>query len=586
VVLAAGGDLSTDWPLVAIPVVLLVLAAAVLFRVGRPGPGPERWARQAARIPDAIEGLTGIPGWAGAVVGGGLFSVAVSLVGFYTDVAWHIQFGRDKTLWTPPHVLIVAGLTIVSLSAVFGIVFATVTGARVGFRWGRWQVPWSVLPLAAFGTASAIGFPLDDLWHAAYGVDVTLWSPTHILLVAAATFSTVSLWLTLREAGVGARPGAGFWPVATYWVLAGATLARLTTLHAEFDLGVPQFQQLFHPVIVSLAAGAGLVAARMLLGRGGAVVMVVGFLVLRSLLGAFVGAGLGYLVPHFPLFLFSALGVEAVAARWGIERQGRYAVACGVAIGTVGLAGEWWWSQVWGRYAWGAPLFPEAVLVGLLAAVGAAVIGAAAGAAAGGHPIRLPGRAVAAAGVAVLVALVIPSPRTGLEAAGNITLERRGDQAVVRVALDPPTAATGAHWFEVLAWQGGDLVNAPMVGEGEGRYRSNRAVPITGNWKTVVRLHEGTILTGLPVYLPADPEIDAPLIPAVDGRRDFVLDTSLMMREAKPGSATVRVIVYALIAATAATSLTVLAFSARRLQRHPTPPSARPTARSSAQPAT
>src|SRR5688500_16976295 len=108
VVLAAGGDLSADWPLVGIPVALLALAAAVLFRVGRPGPGPERWARQAARIPDAIERLTGIPGWAGAVVGGGLFSVAVSLVGFYTDVAWHIQFGRDKTLWTTPHVMIVA----------------------------------------------------------------------------------------------------------------------------------------------------------------------------------------------------------------------------------------------------------------------------------------------------------------------------------------------------------------------------------------------------------------------------------------------------------------------------------------------
>ena len=30
------------------------------------------------------------------------------------------------------------------------------------------------------------GFPLDDLWHAHYGVDVTMWSPTHLLMILGA----------------------------------------------------------------------------------------------------------------------------------------------------------------------------------------------------------------------------------------------------------------------------------------------------------------------------------------------------------------------------------------------------------------
>ncbi|MDQ3945137.1 MAG: hypothetical protein M3357_08330, partial [Actinomycetota bacterium] len=290
----AGADLAAQWPLVAGPLIFLAVVAAVLYRAGAPGPGPERWARRAARIPNALERLTGLPGWAMAVVGLGLFAPALSVVGFYTDVAWHVQFGRDKTLWTVPHVMIVIGLALILVSAAAGIVFATVTGVRTGFRWGRLQVPWSILPLAAFGTAAFVGFPLDDWWHASYGVDVTLWSPTHLLMVGAGGLSTISLWMTLQEAGV--RATGGFWPTTLHWLLAGATLVRLSTFQCEFDLGVPQFQQLFHPVVISLAAGAGLVGARIVLGRGGALVMAAGFLVLRAAIGLLAGPGLGYIV--------------------------------------------------------------------------------------------------------------------------------------------------------------------------------------------------------------------------------------------------------------------------------------------------
>ncbi|MDQ3306118.1 MAG: hypothetical protein M3535_09110 [Actinomycetota bacterium] len=36
-----------------------------------------------------------------------------------------------------------------------------------------------------WGWGGLAAFPLDELWHRAFGIDVTLWSPTHLMLVGA-----------------------------------------------------------------------------------------------------------------------------------------------------------------------------------------------------------------------------------------------------------------------------------------------------------------------------------------------------------------------------------------------------------------
>jgi hypothetical protein len=563
---SAGSDLSTQWPLVAGPLVIGLVAAGALYARGEPGTADEKWLRRAARIPNALERLTGIPGWAAAVVGVGLLHPVLSVIGFYTDVAWHIQFGRDKVLFTPPHTMIVLGLLLVPLSAAMGIVFATATRAPVGFRWGRWTVPWSVLPLIAFGFGALIGFPLDDLWHAFYGVDVTLWSPTHLMMVAAGGLGTISLWMVLRESRTDyARSG---WSRAVFVVLAAATLLRLSAFQAEFDLGVPQFQLLFQPVIVTLAASAALVAARLALGRGGALITAAGFLVLRGLLALLVGSGLGYLVPRFPLYLASAVAVETVAAVAGTGRRLRFAALAGVGVATFGLAGEWWWSQTWSHHPWPDVLLPETAAVVPLAAMGAAVIGVVCGAFVAGRPSRIPARVLAAAAAVVVVALVIPSPRRAAPVEGQLSFERRGaDAAVVQVALQPPGAAQDARWFEVVSWQGGGLRRSAMMRGADGVYRSPDAVPLAGEWKTVVRLHRGQDLLALPVHLPEDREIGAPAVPAVEGQRRFVADPDVMLREAKPGPAWPRLLVFGVLAAFVAVAASVVVLAGLRIER-------------------
>lgn len=67
-----------------------------------------------------------------------------------------------------------------------------------------------------------------------------------------------------------------------------------------------------------------------------------------------------------------------------------------------------------------------------------------------------------------------------------------------------------------------------------GVYRTTEPIPVHGNWKTTIRLHQGTALQGLPVYFPRDPAIPVEEIPARPRfAREFVLDKELLQREQK-----------------------------------------------------
>jgi hypothetical protein len=107
------------------------------------------------------------------------------MLGLYWDISWHQTIGRD-TFWTPAHLVIQFGaiLTAVSSSAlIFGTTFGRDEAAKrasvnvLGFRG----------PLGAFisawgGAAMLVSAPFDNWWHDAYGLDVKIVSPPHMLL--------------------------------------------------------------------------------------------------------------------------------------------------------------------------------------------------------------------------------------------------------------------------------------------------------------------------------------------------------------------------------------------------------------------
>jgi hypothetical protein len=513
-------------------------------------------------ISAGLERVTGYPGWAMAGALSGLWALATAALGLYWDVGWHIDLGRDKALFTPPHTMIVIGLAGIIYSAGIAVLFATLDDAPVGVRMLGARIPYSAIVMAALGVGALVGFPLDALWHEAYGIDVTLWSPTHLMLVGGGGLGTIAVWLMLMEGRPAGRATTLGRAIAALSL--GAILVGLSCFEGEFDFGVPQFQVIYLPVLIAATAGFTLVLARAALGPWGAVKAVVAYVIVRGGVALIVSGPLHHTFPRFPLYLASALVVEAVAVWLGTDNRLRYALVSGVAIATVGMVGELAWVTLSG---WGDLPANDARVFFVVpaAAVAAAVLGGALS-----SPVwaqrAVPGLAAGFAGLVLAGTLLFLLPRNVDHVDAVIRLTPVGQQAAVAVELQPADAARRATAFGVVAWQGGGRVSAKLDEVGPGRYVSSRPLPVTGDWKTIVGLQRGDEVMAVPVYLPADPEINAPAIAALPERHAaFVRNTALLLREQHAGPAWPAVAGYSGLAVMVALWTGLIAFVAHRL---------------------
>lgn len=551
-------------PLVRVAV-LFGVAVVVLAYVGRRS-GERDWLLW---IPAGLERITGIPAWAGAMIGTATIGLLTAGIGFYNDVTWHIALGRDEELFTAPHTMIVIGLQLFVVAGGLGIFFASIQRADVGFRWAGLRVPRSAAAMVLVGASAVAGFPLDELWHLQFGIDVTMWSPTHLLMIVGASVTPLVSWLALAEAGV--RPSDSWWARGVHLVVALMLLDGLSSVQGEFDFGVPQFQHLYIPVLALLAGGVVMVAVRLAHGPGWVFVMAAVMLVTRFSLGdAASEVDLAY--RPSAIYLGSAVAVELVAWMLGTQRRLRFAVASALGVATLGLAVEWAWNQG-AAQPWTTALLPDAVLVGAVAAFGAAVYGVVLGDLA---RLRRPGLSagvLVAGGLALLLALAWPYPRRVGDVTAAVTLPEAGDgTAHVEVVLDPPDAADGARWFQASAWQGGGLELADMEEVAPGRWRSERPVPVSAPWKTLLRLHRGAEMMAIPLYLPADEEIEGPRgeeFPAVDKVADFEKENLYLLREQQGGSAAVAVVIPAVVLGAAISWVLAFVWVARRVEIRP-----------------
>jgi hypothetical protein len=124
--------------------------------------------------------------------------------------------------------------------------------------------------------------------------------------------ATIPTWLMLiegRPAGRATLLGRGIPALAL-----GAILVGLSCFEGEFAFGVPQFQVLYLPVLIAAATAFTLVVARVALGPWGAIKALVAYLIVRGAVALIVWGPLHHTFPRFPLYLASAVVVEAVAA--------------------------------------------------------------------------------------------------------------------------------------------------------------------------------------------------------------------------------------------------------------------------------
>lgn len=545
----AGGAGPDELAIAAVIGAVYVAALALMAVAHRRG---RAWP---LRAPAALaERVSGMPGWAALP---GLIT-AVSLVtavfGFYWDVATHIDYGRDTGIFdNPAHLWILAGLLGIAASGWIAVLLGADAAVPTAVEPRRgWSAPVGAWLLLVCGAVALAGFPLDDVWHHLFGQDVTLWGPTHIQMVGGASIATLAQWVLFVEAGRSraGTPHAGrTLPAWLWWLrdasLAGAFLIGLSTLQGEFDFGVPQFALAYQPILITLAASTGLVTARIRLGRGGALAAVAFFLLLRAGLAAVIGGGFGLVAPVFPLYVGSALLVEAVARVVPRDRQLHLGAWAGLAVGTVGLATEWAWSHAVMPIGWPTALLPGAAVTGVLAGVAGGVIGGLIGRALAPRSIERAAvpRWAGAAAIAVVVGLLAwPLPTTASPAVADLGLEEQpgshGTEAFVTVRVDPPQLADDPAWFHVIAWQGARGIDdrrrlTPLEPVGPGTYRTTEPVPVHGTWKAIVRLHTGREMLAAPVYLPQDPVIGAAEVPASSGERAFVHGKQLLQREAR-----------------------------------------------------
>src|SRR5690606_13374045 len=69
------------------------------------------------RFADGAARLLRLPAWvAGPLVLALGYALPFAVMGFFWDVAWHIDIGRDELLFSPPHVHLLLGLTGIGLS--------------------------------------------------------------------------------------------------------------------------------------------------------------------------------------------------------------------------------------------------------------------------------------------------------------------------------------------------------------------------------------------------------------------------------------------------------------------------------------
>src|SRR5882757_10162100 len=230
--LATTGTASFDQIAIVTGVVGLVyLALAVLLWRERTG-----HVTLVGRFADTIGRLDGVPRWAALTPYLHAVSLLACAFGVWWDIAVHIDKGRDTgPFGTPAHYPIFFGILGVIISGVLPIALARKPlPARTIKLTKGWRIPCSAALVTFCGTFALVGFPLDDVWHRLFGEDVTLWGPTHLMLIGGAAMTLIGLAVLFVEARGASSRRERTW---VGWMqrvsLPGAFLLGLSTFQAE-----------------------------------------------------------------------------------------------------------------------------------------------------------------------------------------------------------------------------------------------------------------------------------------------------------------------------------------------------------------
>jgi len=116
-----------------------------------------------------------------------LFWHVCGRIGLSIDLQWHIDVGRDQ-MFTPPHVMILAGLFPAMIVSLLFLIWTTRDyhrGIEVpGLKIGPIVAPVAIWMTLLGQVTIILGGLFDDYWHAQYGIDVNITTPPHLWTIS------------------------------------------------------------------------------------------------------------------------------------------------------------------------------------------------------------------------------------------------------------------------------------------------------------------------------------------------------------------------------------------------------------------
>src|SRR5437879_2681094 len=190
-------------------------------------------------------------------VAAALVAATSAKVGVIWDISWHRSIGRD-TFWTPAHMAIYLGGVLAGLACGWLVLRTTFAGDRedraatVGF-WGfrgplgAWVCIWGALAMISSA-------PFDNWWHNAYGLDVKVLCPPHVVLalgIWAIQLGALFMVLSLQNRSPAQQASRLYGLLGAYVI--GILLQNAATIGIE-QIGFPNVAH--SAVYYQVAAGA------------------------------------------------------------------------------------------------------------------------------------------------------------------------------------------------------------------------------------------------------------------------------------------------------------------------------------------
>ncbi len=286
------------------------------------------------------------------------------VIGLIWDISWHRTVGRD-TFWTLAHVLEQVAAVIAGLSCgwlVLHTTFAGTTEARdrsVRF-WRYFQGPLGAW-VCIWGTLMMItSAPFDDWWHNAYGLDVEIISPPHMVLASGMIAIQIgAILMTVAAQNRSSEEDQGMYR-AMYAYAAGILITMIATvIQEDASVGNQMHGSKFYIItgwviplfLIGLARGSRLRWPATTIAAIYSVITLGMMWILQMfeatpMLAPIYNPVTHMVPPAFPLLIIvPAVAVDVLMRKFGQRNDWKLAALLGVTWVAVMVAVHWFWAE-------------------------------------------------------------------------------------------------------------------------------------------------------------------------------------------------------------------------------------------------